>query len=720
MADYKLNYDNEASGPFVEDEIITFGGGATAQLVILRDNGTVGEMYYALISGTAPADGETITGGTSAATADVDGTPFISRFPLKIRDDLVYTSSTGNIRLDAGAPALGTTHSMDYDTEVGGPFVANEILTFGNGSTAELITLTDNGTDGTLDVRMIGLVTPPDNDTITGGTSGATAAVDGAVHTRAYTPNNIHYFYSDLGDDAAFVGNDEQDRTKPRISRRIGVTDVELLGSANIDDALSYRMYGGSISQGGGSPTEYNAVNISVVDADGETQPVIIQSFALHSDTTTEYWKNAYMPTAASKIKILVKVNVAGTVTDRRVVRFRALENLRNYFTAPDPTLSGGITPVSLVATDDGNNTTAPATVATWTTAALTYGLQNVDHNNGNGAQPYWATGDIGTQTKPEFHERQKWVQRRGTAETIYGHNAQLIVGNDLDVAYDNEALGPFIEGSTVTFGSGGTALILALQDDGTTGTLYCQRMTGDAPLDNDTITAGSVTADVNGDATERLIINNLMGGFTGTDFNPANRGITLDAADAGTNDLFTDLLGAQQSPPNNQSGTVNTAIGNTITCFPYDGVATDAVGDPEPDFNILSLNTTLSGAAETAIVATTAIESWTPQTGNVRVELNSGLRRLVPYTSWATSTFTIAATDFTGDNATAANELMPAPIDQVATATSTSFTGVYSSDQEFVIRVTNGSGATVKQPFTTTAVFGSGGFSTNVTLQDD
>jgi hypothetical protein len=730
MTDIKLEYDNEASGPFSEGEIVTFGGGATGELVILRDNGTVGSMYVALISGTTPANDETITGGTSAATADVNGTPFNSRFPLKVRDDLTYTESTGNIRLSGSAPGLGTTHSCLYDNEASGPFTTGEILTFGNGSTAELIQLTDNGTDGELFFRMIDVALPSDNDTITGGTSSATGNVDGAIHLRAYKPLEIHYFYSDLGDDESFVGDDEQDRTKPRISQRVGVTDVEFLGNANIDDALSYRLYGGSVTQGGGSQDSYNAVAIGVVDADGATEPVIIVDGALWSATTTEYWKNGYVPNAASRVNILIKTEAAGTIVDRRVARFRALEYGRQNFTPNDATLGAGVTPVSLVATNDGNNETAEATVATWTDAVLTYGFQSVDHNNGNGAQPYWAVGDTGSRTKAQFHERQKWVQRRGTSETIFGVNAQLIVGNDLDIVYDNEALGPFTEGETLTFGSGGTALLLALDDIGTTGNLYCQKMTGDVPADNDTITGGtsSATADINGTPVTRLIINNLMGTFTGSAFNPANKGITLEAADATTEDVFTDLLGATQSPPNNQQGVTNTATGNILTMFPWDGSAVDAVGDPDPEFARLTLDTALTGAAETSVVVNETIPTWAPSSGDIRITLNSGLVRLVAYTSFTGSTFTIPSTDFSGDNASVSNGVMPTGFDGTVSGGQASFTGVYtanqnaagSGDQQFVCRAQNGSGATPKEPAFTTATFGTGGFEVSITLQDD
>lgn len=725
--DIKLDYDGETSGPFTVGDNVTFGGGGVAELVLLYDNGTEGEMYCKMISGSIPLNNETITqGGT---TADVNGDSFESRFPVKIAEDTSFTASNGNIRFTG--PALGTTHSCKFDGQTTN-LTLGETLTFGNGSTAELIAQTDSGATGEIFFRMIDVDLPADNDTISGGTSGGDGNIDGPVHTRAYTPNNLHYWYSDKGDDATFVGNDEQDRTKPRVSQRVGVTDILLLGNANIDDTMSYHMYGGSVTQGGGSPTEYNAVSIAVVDADGATEPVIVQDAALLSATTTEYWKNGYMPNAASRINILIKVNNAGTVIDRRVVRFRALEYLRNYFTAPDATLTGGITPVSLVATDDGNNTTAAGTVALWTDAVFTYGYATVDHNNGNGAQPYWAVGDLGTRTKAEFHERQKWVQRRGTAETILGVNAQLIVGNDLTFNFDGETGVDFASGDVLTFSgnSTGTALVLAVNYlTGTTGELYCQRLTGDVPLDNANITSdGGGTALINGTPIDRLIINNLFGTFTGAAFNPANIGLTLEAADADDGDLFTDLLGAQQQPPNNQNGVVNTAVGNTITCFPWDGTAVDSVGDPAPDFVRLTLSATLNGAAETQ-ATTGTIPTWVPQSGNLRITTDAGVRRLVPYSSRTSTVFTFTSSEnFTGDFATSGNGCMPAPIDKVGATNPETFTGVYTAnqdkagtgDQDFVIRVTNASGATAKQPATNTATFGSGGFNINVNLIDD
>ena len=115
------------------------------------------------------------------------------------------------------------------------------------------------------------------------------------------------------------------------------------------------------------------------------------------------------------------------------------------------------------------------------------------------------------------------------------------------------------------------------------------------------------------------------------------------------------------------------------------------------------------------------AIPSWVPQVGFLRITLNSGAIRLVPTLSYTGDTYTIPSTDFSGDNANIGNGVMPSPIDEeVISGDQVSFTGVYTSDVQFVGRVTRGSDATPKQPFTFTTTFGAGGFTVNVTLQDD
>ena len=63
---------------------------------------------------------------------------------------------------------------------------------------------------------------------------------------------------------------------------------------------------------------------------------------------------------------------------------------------------------------------------------------------------------------------------------------------------YDNEASGPFVaEGANLTW-AGGVGFIVTLIDDGTTGKLAFALVSGAAPNDNDVLTQGATTANVN------------------------------------------------------------------------------------------------------------------------------------------------------------------------------------------------------------------------------
>ena len=91
-------------------------------------------------------------------------------------------------------------------------------------------------------------------------------------------------------------------------------------------------------------------------------------------------------------------------------------------------------------------------------------------------------------------------------------------------VRYDNEANGPFTIGETVTFGGGGTAYVSDILDKGTYGWLKVRMLTGDPPLDDETITGDAsspvTTADANTDAEisedpRQLILATTLSGPT-------------------------------------------------------------------------------------------------------------------------------------------------------------------------------------------------------------
>ncbi|MDB4314600.1 hypothetical protein N9955_01075 [bacterium] len=80
---HSFDYDAE-SGSFAENEVISWGSGATAGtglLLALDDNGADGVIYMQLLTGVVPSDNLTITGGTSTATCLVDGSASSKTIP---------------------------------------------------------------------------------------------------------------------------------------------------------------------------------------------------------------------------------------------------------------------------------------------------------------------------------------------------------------------------------------------------------------------------------------------------------------------------------------------------------------------------------------------------------------------------------------------------------------------------------------------------------------
>lgn len=276
----------------------------------------------------------------------------------------------------------------------------------------------------------------------------------------------------------------------------------------------------------------------------------------------------------------------------------------------------------------------------------------------------------------------------------------------------------------SVPTSSAGRMALYAIDDNGTDGELYGQILRGVAPAENqriydDTATANYVDVDENAGATpvtELTVSTPFCGVSTGTALIGAF-GFAIEAADASASDIFTDLAGNTINPPNNVTFTVSGLVSSEDRVI----VANNDGGDI--DYNQFALNTTLNGAAETAVVITTTIPGDTPSTGTIRIQNDEGLYRRVAYTSWTGSTFTIGATDFSGsgeqDSATAANNVFISYIDETASGATASFTGVYQSDRTLFVRVRDGAGTPIK-PFETTGTLGSNGGSATAIRTSD
>jgi hypothetical protein len=205
------------TGTFQPVEPVSWSGG-TGQMVAINSTTAGTIMWIQLLTGVAPTDNQVITGTQSSATAMVNVTvtertlsfPFCGSstgsaiigaygFGIEAADlsasDLLFdlTNTQRNPPNNVSFTVNGLVSGEDrvlvtrlgyvfaYDTEVGGPWTDGETLTFGNGATAKLLEVVDNGTAGYMYIRLLTGSVPVDNDTITGGSSAATGAVNGTV-----------------------------------------------------------------------------------------------------------------------------------------------------------------------------------------------------------------------------------------------------------------------------------------------------------------------------------------------------------------------------------------------------------------------------------------------------------------------------------------------------------------------------------------------------------
>lgn len=285
-------------------------------------------------------------------------------------------------------------------------------------------------------------------------------------------------------------------------------------------------------------------------------------------------------------------------------------------------------------------------------------------------------------------------------------------------------------DGTTNVIGANtaaGTGTLIALDDDGAVGNLYISKLTGLTPVNNSEIYGATSNANclVNGIVLTRTINNQFWGIYTGSN-HQTNHGLGLDATDGIVGDKFPNLLGVTQEPPNNQTGLVTGGfLGDTITVYPWDGVATDVNGDAEPDFNEMVLSIALTGASTIVNVGTGNIPDNTPASGFLRIERDSDNNLdLVEYSSHdGDDEFTLVGT--APNIAAIGNTVMRALIDEELIATgNVSYTAVKGAgDTPVAIKVQNGYTVAKNGPIkaaVSTATFGANGFSSGVTRTSD
>lgn len=530
--------------------------------------------------------------------------------------------------------------------------------------------------------------------------------------TANYPVIEFHRWLGDLMDDAQASGDDILDITDSTASERATDNYVTLLPPYNIDDTAAEHLYDGSIVQDSG-----NTIYDGLVVISGSGTPVeIVQDGAL---ITPNFWGTGLNSDLANGIshRFMVKVRASGLDIDGR----RLLVQTRSFgFTYSEFKINGtsrGNNVAALTYAQDLNNATIVGTVAGWTTITNTNeGYIGIDIDGNGSPEYYYSEWDKASYSINQFYERMKWLTRAGSGSTIYGLNGELFRG----ITHEVNVLTPtgtFNNFEPISWGSGATAgegQMLAINSPTAPTKMWIQLITGVAPSGSVTITGTTSTATAvnSGSPVERTLSFPFCGQSTGSAI-IGSYGFGIESSDVTANDKLFDLTNTQITPPNNVQFTVGGLVSGEDRIL----VAPESGGVLQT--NQFSLSTTLSGAAETAVVVGSAIPSDTPASGTIRVELDSGIFRRVPFTSWTGSTFTIASTNFTADNATSTNDVYISYIDKLAGASSESFTVVYNTNRSLFIRVRDGGGTPIKTFETTGTLTSAGGSATAIRTSD-
>jgi hypothetical protein len=528
--------------------------------------------------------------------------------------------------------------------------------------------------------------------------------------SSTYTVLEFHRWLQGLADDAAASGDDIMDITELTPSERSTDTIITLLEPYNIDDVAAQYLYGGSISQKDGDEL-YSGLQVLGSVNSPTTQLRIVQNNAL----LTNYWGTGLNPdpTIGAILQIMVKSRTGGADIDGKRIRVQARE-WGDTFDFFNVLLGLGVSVAAISTTPDAQNTTLKATVDAYTDVVNTEGFQVIDLNNGNGNREYYSKWTYGALNAKALWEWVKAVTVRATAKTIHGMNGELFLGITHSFGYDNEASGPFQEDEIISWGTGptaGTGKLLALDDDGATGNIYMQLLTGVAPT-NDLPIAGvtsGATADVNGSVTARTVPKVFLGTYTGSFIGAY--GIGIDPPDLTNADTLQDLSGTNQTPPNNvniviaglESGEDRVILGRN-----------DGTGALEVDTYTLDAGNNLGNST---VVIKENILSDDPSTGVIRLYNGLSYDRYT-YTSRTGKTFSGVSPTLTKNYAESDPVFVPF-IDELASSGTATETIVYSAPINVVGRVRDG-GVTPIKPFPISGVVGSGGFSVTAIRTSD
>ena len=364
--------------------------------------------------------------------------------------------------------------------------------------------------------------------------------------TSTYTVLELHRWLQDLAYDSTSVNDDFMGIVYNRPSIRATDQIITLINGYNIDDNAAEYLYGGSITQQDGS-VQYSGLQV-LGSVNSSTTLNIVQNNTL----LTPYWGTGLNNAGQILLQILVKSRTADADIDGKRIRVQA-RTWGDSYAFFNVTLGEGVAVAAISTVADAQNDSDATSVSAYN-VTNTEGYQTIDLNDGQGAEPYyskWTYNSEGDELKA-MYEWAKYVQRYGSSETIHGIDGELFLGITHSYDYDTEAGTAFVEDDVITWDDGttqGTGLLLALDAAG--DKVHMQLLTGEAPIDGQTITNEATTGThaLNGAPTQRTVPNVFLGTYTGTLIGAF--GVGVDADDLRTQDEIVDLNGDSHNPPN-------------------------------------------------------------------------------------------------------------------------------------------------------------------------
>ncbi len=256
----------------------------------------------------------------------------------------------------------------------------------------------------------------------------------------------------------------------------------------------------------------------------------------------------------------------------------------------------------------------------------------------------------------------------------------------------------------------GGEGWMLA--ENVTDDDVYIQLISGVAPVDTQVVTGRTsvATVTINAAPSAKTVPKLMFGSYTGSLIGAY--GIGIESDDLLSTDSVQPLVGAAQTPPNNV-----TFIVSGMTAGDRILVGKKAVGS-DFDWDEMSTTITLDGAETKVNVGSSNIPDDAPASGVLRITLDSGVIRRVPYSSHdGDDEFTVSDTFPT---CTSPKGVMLAFIDKVSADADEEFTLQYDAQRSLWIRVREGTSGTPMKTYEAPGTLTTTGGSAVVSPIDD